>query len=65
MFRRFVHDDRGLDAVEYTLLLAFLTLVSVSMFMSAGQTASGIWSKLHSTLSAANAAVISARYIVE
>lgn len=65
VIRRFVNDDCGLDAVEYTLLLAFVTLVSLSMFMGSGQTMSATWSRLHSTLVKANAAIVSAHYIVE
>jgi Flp pilus assembly pilin Flp len=63
MVRRRVHNDRaGLDAVEYTLLLAFVTLASLSMFMGSGQTVSGLWSTVHSSLVQAKTAVISAVY---
>ena len=57
MLRRFIRDDLGVDVVEYMLLLAFLTVGSVLMFMSSGQTISGIWSTVHSRLVEANAAV--------
>ena len=39
----FWRDDRGQDMVEYTLLLAFVCLVSAALFIGVGQNVSGIW----------------------
>jgi len=43
LFKRFVQDESGQDLIEYTLLLAFVALASASLFLSAGNSISGIW----------------------
>lgn len=50
-------DDQGQDLVEYTLLLAFIVLVSAAAFLGVGPTTSGLWSIANSRLAAANQAV--------
>lgn len=45
VFRRFLRDEEGQDLIEYTLLLAFIALASASLFLSAGNSVSGIWSQ--------------------
>ncbi|MGA3040645.1 MAG: hypothetical protein ABSF54_07655 [Bryobacteraceae bacterium] len=49
----FWSDDRGQDLIEYTLLLAFMTLASAALFASAGGSINTIWSSTDSQLSAA------------
>jgi Flp pilus assembly pilin Flp len=39
----FWHDDSGQDLVEYSLLMAFVCLVSAALFIGVGKTVSGIW----------------------
>jgi Flp pilus assembly pilin Flp len=39
----FLRDERGQDLIEYTLLLAFVCLVSAALFISAGGSVAGIW----------------------
>lgn len=49
--------EEGQDLVEYTLLLAFVTLVAAGIFVSVGQQICGIWVKASSHISTANSAV--------
>jgi Flp pilus assembly pilin Flp len=55
MIRNFLRDEQGQDLIEYTLLLAFVALASAALFIAAGGSVSGIWSKAGSQLSTANA----------
>jgi Flp pilus assembly pilin Flp len=41
--KRFWQEESGQDLIEYTLLLAFVALASASLFLSAGNSISGIW----------------------
>ena len=50
----FLKDERGQGLIEYTLLLAFVCLLSAALFVSAGGSVSGIWSATNSQLDAAN-----------
>lgn len=56
IWRQFWRDQQGQDLVEYTLLLAFVTLVAAGVFVSVGQNVSGIWSKANSHMVDANTA---------
>jgi Flp pilus assembly pilin Flp len=53
--QKFWQDESGQDLIEYTLLLAFVALASASLFLSAGNSISGIWGSASTELS--NAAV--------
>ena len=46
-------DEDGQDLIEYTLLMAFLTMASAALFIGAGSSVSKIWSVSNSTLSTA------------
>jgi Flp pilus assembly pilin Flp len=50
LFLRFVKEESGQDLIEYTLLLAFVALVSAAIFIGAGQATAGIWSITNSCL---------------
>ena len=39
----FWREESGQDLIEYTLLLAFVALVSAAIFIGAGESASSIW----------------------
>jgi Flp pilus assembly pilin Flp len=54
--RNFWNDEQGQDLIEYTLLMAFVALASAALFLGAGGSISGIWSKSNSQLVAANTA---------
>jgi Flp pilus assembly pilin Flp len=54
LFLRFVKEESGQDLIEYTLLLAFVALVSAAVFIGAGQTTAGIWSITSNCLSRAS-----------
>ena len=54
--RAFTADERGQDLVEYTLLLAFVCMVSAALFIGAGQSIGGIWTQANTRLTAANTA---------
>ena len=41
----FVKDEQGQDLIEYTLLLAFVCLASAALFISAGGSVGGIWTR--------------------
>ena len=56
MLKRFILDEGGQDLVEYTLLLAFVALAAAGIFIAAGTSISGIWSKANSRLLNANTA---------
>ena len=43
LFRNFLREESAQDLIEYTLLLAFVALASASLFLSAGNSVSGIW----------------------
>jgi Flp pilus assembly pilin Flp len=53
--QRFWQEESGQDLIEYTLLMAFVALASASLFISAGNSVSGIWSAANTQLVAANA----------
>jgi Flp pilus assembly pilin Flp len=50
---RFLKDESGQDLIEYTLLMAFVALASAAIFVSAGQSISGIWGSASTQLSTA------------
>lgn len=57
LLKKFWQEEQGQDLIEYTLLLAFVALVSAALFIGAGQSASQIWNIANDHLSnAANAA---------
>jgi Flp pilus assembly pilin Flp len=58
MLKRFILDEGGQDLVEYTLLMAFVALAAAAIFIAAGQSITGIWSKANSQLKKANDAAI-------
>ena len=56
---RFLVEESGQDLIEYTLLLAFVALVSAAIFIQAGTSVAGIWTVANTQISAANAAAAS------
>jgi len=54
--RNLWNEDQGQDLIEYTLLLAFVCLASAALFIGAGGTIGGIWTKVNTQLVAANTA---------
>ncbi len=53
--KQFLQDEQGQDLVEYSLLLAFVALVGVSILGAVQTSIKGIWTKVNTTLSTANA----------
>lgn len=53
--KTFWQEESGQDLIEYTLLMAFVALASAAIFVSAGNSITGIWQSGNSQLS--NAAV--------
>ncbi|MGA3258340.1 MAG: Flp family type IVb pilin [Bryobacteraceae bacterium] len=51
----FWNGDQGQDLIEYTLLLAFVTLASAALLIGAGGSIQGIWTTTNSQLAAAAA----------
>jgi Flp pilus assembly pilin Flp len=49
--RAFADDQRGQDFVEYTLLIAFVAIVSSAIFMLASEPTTGIWCHANSQIS--------------
>ena len=45
-------EDAGQDVTEYTLLLAFVALVSAALFLNGAGSISSIWTSTSSALSA-------------
>jgi Flp pilus assembly pilin Flp len=60
LLKNFLRDERGQDLVEYTLLLAFVCLASAAIFITAGQSMTGIWGFTNTTLVNANKAASNA-----
>jgi Flp pilus assembly pilin Flp len=56
LVKRFLSEDQGQDLIEYTLLLAFVALLSATLFISAGHSVRSIWTTTNSQLVAAAAA---------
>lgn len=57
--KQFWKNEEGQDLIEYTLLLAFVALVAAGLFISAGQSVSGIWIQANTKLSTASSAAAS------
>ncbi len=53
MGKAFVGDERGQDLVEYTLLLAFICLVSAAAYIGMGESIGVLWRVVNSRLSEA------------
>jgi Flp pilus assembly pilin Flp len=51
----FLHDEQGQDLIEYTLLTAFLALLSAALFLGSGGSIKGIWVTTNNQLAQANA----------
>ena len=52
--KRLLQEERAQDLIEYTLLIAFVALVSVGLMSQAGSGLQGIWSGAGSTIAVAN-----------
>lgn len=52
--RAFLDDESGQDFVEYTLLMAFMVVVSAALLIYNGDAVAGIWGVTTDNLSAAN-----------
>lgn len=52
--RNFWAEEEGQDLIEYTLLMAFVALASAALFIGAGTSVKGIWSRTSTQLAAAN-----------
>ena len=50
---QFCANEEGQDLIEYTLLLAFITLSVAGLMAKAGQSANTIWTAASTTLSSA------------
>ena len=56
IFHGFLREEQGQDLIEYTLLLAFVALASAALFITAGTSVNGIWTKAKTQLANANTA---------
>jgi Flp pilus assembly pilin Flp len=50
----FLKDEKGQDLVEYSLLLAFITLACVALFLTSTGSIMGIWTAANNVLGAGN-----------
>jgi Flp pilus assembly pilin Flp len=50
IIRQFVSDERGQDLVEYTLLIAFVTIMSAVLLTVNQEAIANIWSKTEDRL---------------
>jgi len=55
-WKSFFRDENGQDLVEYSLLMAFVCLVSAGLFIGVGKTVASIWSTTNTSLSQAYSA---------
>jgi Flp pilus assembly pilin Flp len=53
MFRRFLHEDKGQDMVEYGLLAAFISIVAIAALQLIGPLVKGIYEAIQGALEAA------------
>ena len=53
----FVLDEQGQDLIEYTLLVAFIVIVSAGLFQGMGDSVAGITTTSNNQLAAAGRAV--------
>jgi len=56
LMQKFWRDESGQDLIEYTLLPAFVSLASASLFLGTGSSLSGMWKTSSSELVVANTA---------
>jgi Flp pilus assembly pilin Flp len=56
LIKNFLREESGQDLIEYTLLMAFVALASASLFLSAGNSVSTIWTAGSTQLNNAAAA---------
>lgn len=54
LVKQFLQEEQGQDLVEYSLLLAFVALVGVSILTSVQSSIKGIWTTVNTTLATAN-----------
>jgi Flp pilus assembly pilin Flp len=54
ILNRIYREETGQDLIEYTLLMAFVTLASAALFIGAGGSISGIWTTTNNQLAQAN-----------
>lgn len=47
---RFLEDEGGQDLIEYTLLMAFIVLVSAAIFAKTGSSVNGVWTGANTVL---------------
>ena len=52
-FEAIRREEDGQDLIEYTLLMAFLALVSVGLFMNVGGNTASVWSGADTTITQA------------
>lgn len=52
--RNFWNEEQGQDLIEYTLLMAFVALASAALFIGAGGSIKGIWTKGNTQLACAS-----------
>jgi Flp pilus assembly pilin Flp len=55
-WKLFFGDESGQDLVEYSLLLAFVSLASAALFIGVGRTIASIWGAANTSLSQAYSA---------
>ncbi len=49
-WKRFWYEQEGQDLVEYSLLLAFVCLVSAALFIGVGRNVAAIWGYTSTTM---------------
>ena len=53
MFRRFLHEDKGQDMVEYGLLAAFISIVAIIALQAIGPLVRTVYENVQAALEAA------------
>ncbi len=51
----FKREETGQDAIEYALLVAFISLAGAALFLGKGSSTSTLWSVANNNLAAGNA----------
>ncbi len=59
MRRNLIREDRGQDVTEYSLLLAFVVVISAAIFIINTESIHSVWGQSSTTLSAASSVAAS------
>jgi Flp pilus assembly pilin Flp len=54
LYKRLLYEEDGQDLIEYSLLIAYIAMLSSALFVDAGKNVKGEWTVANSRLAAGN-----------